>query len=136
MSPEEARNLFSEAFEGELDPERKKAFDAALAGDGELRHEYDEFVETFQFVARMGTAEDDEPTPDLLHGVQERLRKRSRGRFYRDRFSERAGPSWMLPLLLAMACVLVLASAWYALHSSVVLESPPSDERAPSSTER
>ncbi len=131
MSPDEARDLFSEAFEGDLEPARKEAFDAALAQDGELRHEYDEFVETFRMVSALGADEDE--VPDLLHGVQERIRKRSRGRYYRDRFSERAGLGWVLPLLLAMASVLVLASAWYALQAGIVVEAPaqPSPSTAP-----
>lgn len=126
MSPEEAREAFSEAFEDDLDPERKAAFEAALRDDAELRQEYAEFVETLQLVSRIG-GDDDEPAPDLLAGVQERLRKRSRGRYYRDRFAQRAGPGWTLPLLLLMASVLVLASAWYALHSTVVLDEAPAE---------
>lgn len=126
MSPDEARDLFSEALEGDLDAERKGAFDAALADDAELRREYEEFVETFQIVGRMGAAEDDTDAPDLLRGVQERIRKRSRGRYYRDRFSQRAaGPGWMLPLLLAMVSVLVLTTAWLVLESGIVVEDAP-----------
>ena len=121
MSPDQARDLFSEAFDGELDAERKAAFDAALAEDSELKQEYEEFVETFQIVGRLG-GDEDEPAPDLLAGVQERLRKRSRGRYYRDRFSQRMGPGWVLPLVLAMVSVLVLALAWYGLQSAIVLE--------------
>ena len=73
MSPEEAREAFSEAFEDDLDPERKAAFEAALRDDAELRQEYAEFVETLQLVSRIG-GDEDEPAPDLLAGVQERLR--------------------------------------------------------------
>lgn len=120
MSPEEARDAFSEAFEDELDPARQKAFEAALAADDELRMEYASFVETLQLVRGLG---EDDHAPDLLTGVQERLRKRSRGRYYRDRFAQRAaGGGWVLALLLAMASVLVLATAWYALHARVELE--------------
>ncbi len=126
MSPDEARDLFSEAFEGDLDAERQKAFEAALAEDGELSREYQDFVETFQIVGRMGADDDDVEAPDLLRGVQERIRKRSRGRYYRDRFSQRAGgPAWILPLLLAMVSILVLATAWLALESGIVVEDAP-----------
>lgn len=125
MTSDEARELFSEAFDDELDPERKASFEAALAADPQLREEYAQFVETFQLVGRIGELDDAE-TPDLLSGVQERLRKRSRGRYYRDRFSRRGGAGWLLPLLLAMMSALVLAMAWYVLHSTVVLEAAPS----------
>lgn len=134
MGTEEARDLFSEAFEGDLDEERQKAFQEALASDEELEAEYRDFVETFQLVSRMGEADDVEP-PDLLHGVQERLRKRSRGRYYRDRFAKRAGPGWMLPLLTSIAVLVLLALAWYVMQTTVVLEAaiePPAGE--PSTT--
>lgn len=123
MTPDQARDLFSEAFEGELDAERKVAFDAALAADSELEREYAEFVETFRMMGGLGDA-DVQEAPDLLAGVQERLRTRSRGRYYRDQFSRAAGPSWALPLILALACILMLGVTWYALHSTVILEEP------------
>lgn len=130
MSPDQARDLFSEAFEGELDPERKAAFDAALAADRELGQEYADFVETFQLMGRLGEA-DPEPAPDLLKGVQDRLRQRSRGRYYRDEFSRRAKPGWSLPLVLALVCVALLALTWYALHTTVVLDAPVEAPDAP-----
>jgi anti-sigma factor RsiW len=128
MSSDEARELFSEAFEGELEPERRAAFDEALAGDEELKKEYEDFLDTFRLVSRIGE-EDAHPPPDLLAGVQERLRKRSRGRYYRDRFSQRAGAGWMMPLLLAIVCLLVLGVAYYVLHSQVILEQGPTEQR-------
>ncbi len=130
MSPDRVRELFSEAFEGELDAERKTDFDQAIASDDELKKEYEEFVETFQLVGRLG---DDESVqaPDLLFGVQERLRKRSRGRYYRDRFSQRTGPGWMMPLLLAIVCLALLAASYYVLHSTVVLEDSTTAQSPP-----
>jgi hypothetical protein len=131
MRTDEARDLFSEAFEGDLDPERQKAFQEALAADEELRADYDDFVETFQLVGRMGELDELE-TPDLLHGVQERLRKRSKGRYYRDRFAKRAGPGWLMPLASSVAVLLILAVVWYVMQSTVILEAateePPRGE--------
>lgn len=128
MTSDEARDAFSAAFDGELDPSRKEAFEAALAADAELREEYAQFVETLQAVGRLAER-DDGQTPDLLAGVQERLRKRSRGRYYRDRFARTPATRWLLPLLVAMVCLLVLATAWYALNSTVVLEDAPHLDR-------
>jgi anti-sigma factor RsiW len=136
MTADEARELFSEAFEGELSPERKAAFDEAVANDPALHAEYDDFVDTFRTMGRLAEAEEAQPAPDLLHGVQDRLRKRSRGRYYRDRFSERAGPGWVMPLLFAMVGLLLVALAWYLLQMSmVVFEEPaeaPASERSTS----
>jgi hypothetical protein len=72
--------------------------------------------------ARLGT--EDEPAPDLLHGVQSRLRKRSRGRFYRDRFAEQARPRSVVPVLAAILVALVVAAAWVATQSFIVIEAP------------
>jgi hypothetical protein len=120
VTSEEARELFSEAFEDDLEEDRKTAFLGALDADAELKAEYDDFVETFALVGKIG--EDVQPPPDLLRGVQERLRKRSRGRYYRDRFSRRAGPAWMLPMILVVTVLTVLAVAWFALQTTVVLD--------------
>lgn len=91
MTADEARDLFSEAFEGDLDEAQQEAFDAALAADEELRLEYEEFVDTFALVSKMGEPESIE-VPNLLPKIQDRIRRRSRGRYYRDQFSRRAGP--------------------------------------------
>ncbi|MEC7525521.1 MAG: hypothetical protein VYE22_36895 [Myxococcota bacterium] len=121
MTSDEARDLFSEALEGDLDEAQREAFDAALVADEELRVEYDEFVDTFALVSKMGEPEAIE-VPNLLPKIQDRIRRRSRGRYYRDQFSRRAGPSWMLPLVAVVAVILVLGAAVYALQTAVVLE--------------
>jgi anti-sigma factor RsiW len=121
MTADEARDLFSEAFEGDLDEAQQEAFDAALAADEELRLEYEEFVDTFALVSKMGEPESIE-VPNLLPKIQDRIRRRSRGRYYRDQFSRRAGPGWMMPLVAAVAVLLILGAAVYALQTAVVLE--------------
>jgi len=116
MTPDEARELFSEAYEGELSPERREAFDAALEADPELGADWEEFRALLDGAHAMaGEGEGDEP--DLLGGVQRKIRARSRGRFYRDRFaasSRATGTS--LPLVLGVAMLLLLAVAWIMLH--------------------
>ncbi|MCC6872885.1 MAG: hypothetical protein IT378_01150 [Sandaracinaceae bacterium] len=123
MTSDEARDLFSEALEDELG-ERKQDFDAALSEDDELREEYAMFVATFRTVGGLAETDADD-APDLLEGVQERLRKRSKGRFYRDRFSQGSGPGWTMPLLVGAAMLIVLGIAWIFLQTSVVLEETP-----------
>jgi hypothetical protein len=113
MTSQEARELFSAAFDAELDAQAQQAFDRALADDAVLASEYAEFRTLLE-----AAAEDIEvaSTPDLLPGVQRRLRARSRGRFYRDRFSERAGIGARSPLIVAGAMMLIAALAWLALR--------------------
>lgn len=54
----------------------------------------------------------DDPTPprDLLRGVQQRIHRRSRGKFYRDGWSRTTGPSsvYLVTSLLMLALLVVL----------------------------
>lgn len=135
MDSNEARDLFSEAYEGDLEEARRADFTAALEADEELKAEYDDFVETLEMVHDLGKADDGLPPPDLLRGVQERLRNRSRGRYYRDRFAERAGINWMLSVMLAVTVLFLVGAAWYVTQAMLVEEGPattqPAEDPAP-----
>lgn len=140
MTRDEARDLFSAAWDGELGDARAE-FDALLAADAELRAEYEDFTRVLretQSLMQGGSplASDAEPAPDVLAGVQRKLRARSGGRFYRDRFSERAsrGVSW--PLLLAAAMFALLAAAFLALEWTTVVAPPAPSTGAASSPDR
>jgi anti-sigma factor RsiW len=109
MTAGQARELFSEAYDGELDAAQAEAFAAALAADPALAREYDAFVVTLELARHPDARE-----PNLLPGVQQKLRARSRGRFYADRFAERAGSRLLQPLPLALALLALLALAWLA----------------------
>ena len=129
MTRDEARENFGAAFDGELG-ETRAEFDALLAEDAELREEYDEFAQLLRETQSL--ALDDAlpdgggpPAPDLLAGVQKKLRARSGGRFYRDRFSERSTRGLSLPLVLAAAILVLLAVVLVALNWTTVLDVPP-----------
>lgn len=116
MTPDEARELFSAAWDGELDEAERAAFDALLEADAELRSEWEEFRDLLREAHEVAESDEAE-APDLLPGVQQRLRVRSRGRFYRDRFAaEATGGRTMLPLLLGLAMFVAVAVAWLTLH--------------------
>ena len=118
MTSDEARDLFPEALDDALDATQRIAFQAALAADAELRSEYLELREVLSETAAIAEADAAvAPTIDLLRGVQTKLRKRSRGRFYRDRFSRDVGrTTHMWPLVAASLMLIVLGTAWYILH--------------------
>jgi hypothetical protein len=124
MTSDEARDLFQDALEGTLEGERKTAFDAALAGDEELRSEWTAYRAVVQGAAQLGKAHEEAAAPDLLGSVQSKLRRRSKGRFYRDRFAEQAGPRSALPVLVAILVALLLAAAWVSVQSLIVIEPP------------
>lgn len=115
MTSDEARELFSAAYDGELDDGQKRDFDAALAADEELAAEYRELEALLRDASAMGEP-GEEDAPDLLAGVQNRIRVRSRGRFYRDRFASEAKARSMLPIYLGVAMLLLVAIAWLTLH--------------------
>jgi hypothetical protein len=121
---DEIRDLFSAALEGELKAEEKAEFDAALGANAELKEEYEAFRTIFRgtaAIAETTDADTDLKEPDLLKGVQERLHKRSKGRYYKDRFSRDAGGrgnTWLLLILIVLMLAIVIVS----LQNMVVIE--------------
>lgn len=119
MTADEARARFDDALDDELSDEEKAAFHAALEAEPVLAAEYAEMQDVLRTVGALGRDEA-VAAPDLLHGVQERLRKRSRGRYYRDRFAER-GPGLAMPILLILTVVLLLALAWLSVEAGLLV---------------
>jgi len=121
MNADEARAHFSDALEDLLDGSSRQAFDQALAEDPALAREYEAFARAVALTRALGreTAGDDGPptapagvsrgprggAPDVLRGVQRKLRRRSRGRYYRDAFAEGVAPR---ALLVSSVLALVL----------------------------
>ena len=112
MTSSEARELFSEALAGELDRVTFEQFQIALQADANLSEEYREFAAFCAALRNSAASQSAAPVPDLLPGVQRRIRARSRGRFYRDRFAERSGLKWHPTVALALALLTLLALAW------------------------
>lgn len=110
MTSDEARDQFSPAHDGELSDEERRAFDATLAADAALSAEFKRFVAMMHATRQVAARHS--PAPNLLPKVQARIRKRSRGRFYRDRYSERSGLHTMLPLLAGGVMLLLLGALW------------------------
>ena len=115
LSYEEAVELFSDAYDGELDEETQARFDAALAADEELAEEYAEFATVLDGTHSLNTG--GTPPPDLLKGIQRKIRERSNGRFFRDHYSSRqqVGVAW-LTLLLAAVMFLLAGAAYFGLY--------------------
>ena len=125
MNADETRELFSAALEGELTPEEQRRLAAALEHDAGLRDEYREFVACNDALRQ--AAASTTPTPDLLPGVQSRLRARSLGRFYADRFAERSGTRWQPTISFALLMLALLALCWFGVHwfEGAVQVAPP-----------
>lgn len=122
MTPEEAEETFSAAYDGLLDESTQRAFEATLAEHPELAEQYAEFCRTLSALKDLH-ADSDIPAPDLLGGVQRRLRDKSGGRYYVDRFAERSGWGAKQLFVSLLAFVLFLTLFWSisAVVSSVQL---------------
>ncbi|NOY90601.1 MAG: hypothetical protein GXP55_05270 [Deltaproteobacteria bacterium] len=114
MTKGDARDLFSEAYDDELDADARARFDAALAEDVDLAVEFAEFCDLID-LTRADAAKDAEPPVNLLPAIQRKIRVRSAGRFYRDGFSERMGSKTLMPLVLSVLMLLLLAIALIGL---------------------
>ena len=69
------------------------------------------------------------PGPSLLPGIQKRIRQQTRGRFYRDRWSEGKRP---IPLLLMAALlILMIIMAIFIVWQPLTVESEPSPLLSP-----
>lgn len=123
MTADEARDLFADAAEGNLG-ERREAFDAALAGDAELKEEYALYQQLMGTTRAMGDDEaHDAAAPAILPAVQKKIRVRSRGRFFKDRFAEGADKN-TLTLVLTMAVLLLVAATIVIVQNLVVVDLP------------
>jgi len=153
MTPDEARERFSAAYDGTLSEEEARAFEALLAEDEALRAEYDELAALLDDAhgidddalvealgpevrglldsARQVAVEGDEDPVDLVAGVQERIRRRSRGRYYRDRFSQQTGPKALLPLLLGVVMLIVVGVAYFMVNYVHDVEPEGADRARP-----
>ncbi len=124
MSPDEARDRFSDAFEDALSGDERAAFERALAGDAVLADEYRAFCDVVGETRALGRLPAPRPSVDLLEGAKARIRKRTRGRFYRDRFAEERSPGRLLPLIVAVLLLLLLGVAFAGVRYMDALGAP------------
>ena len=118
MTGEEARRLFPRALDAELGAEERADFEHALLADSGLAREYAQLRELQYAAAGLKEAS---PSIDLLSSVQTKLRVRSGGRFYRDRFAERQGRGGYLTWVLAGSfAVLLLGVVWLVVGAELL----------------
>lgn len=129
--------LFSAAYEGELDAVEQAAFDRRLAEDPALRSEYDDFRRLLSGVDRVYA---DAPVPDLMPGIRAKLKQR-RGLLKGDRLGQLRGRGRIQPLLLAMVLAVLLLLLWmvmftlHALNADSTVEGSNTSSSAPRATD-
>ncbi|MEM6955325.1 MAG: hypothetical protein AAF411_01170 [Myxococcota bacterium] len=108
--PRSARDLFSDAYDEELSAEEQAEFEAALADAPDLAEEFAEFAAVLDGARAMHTGGD--APPDMLKGIQRRIRERTNGRFFRDRYEKKKprGVGWSALLVVAILIMLAIAA--------------------------
>jgi len=108
MSSDQARELFSDAYEEALAGDAKRAFESALEADVSLADEYAMFCRALELMRQRP-----QPTPpNLLPGIQRRLRMQKRGAALKKRF----GVGGLHPVALGVLMLLFAGLAWIALE--------------------
>lgn len=108
MSPDEARELFSDAYEEALAGDAKAAFERALDADIALADEYAAFCRALEL---MRTRPQPQP-PNLLPSIQRRLKMQKRGAALQKRF----GLGGIHPVALGVLMLALAGLGWLALQ--------------------
>lgn len=112
MSEQDA--LFNAYFEGDMTPEEREAFTAALDADDALRQDYDYFVDIMGGLRNMPL----EFAPDtFVHDVQARIRTRSRGRFFAESHIYNLYRSRVPYEVIAIVMILVMAASYLLMEA-------------------
>jgi hypothetical protein len=139
LTADEVRDLFSAYHDHELSVGESEGVRKALESDPALLKEYEGFCRMLESLSSLGGARkgreqrDSTPPADLLPKVQDKLYQRSRGKFYRDRWSRTAG---LLPLeIMAMAVIVAMVLA-YVLMTSITVKPVPNTPRPAPETQQ
>lgn len=117
LSPDAARALFQRALDDDLSVEERAELDQVLATDAALAAELMALREMVAATSALGSAT---PRVDLLSSVQQKLRTRSGGRFYRDRFAEKQGQKSALTWVLGATFLVLLATVlWLSVRAGL-----------------
>jgi anti-sigma-K factor RskA len=117
LTPDAARALFQRALDDDLSLEERAALDQALASDSALAAELGALRKVVAATSALASAT---PQVDLLSSVQQKLRTRSGGRFYRDRFAEKQGQRSALTWVLGASFLVLLATVlWLSVRAGL-----------------
>lgn len=126
LTDDEIRDRFSAYHDGDLPSEEIAFIRQRLDEDKALSEEYERFRRMLGSLGALGLEQDvtpeaqqkpkenekEEPV-DLLSGVQNKLNKRSGGKFYNNRWSRTAG---VIPMeFMALIVLLILLVLWLGL---------------------
>lgn len=117
LSPDAARALFQRALDDDLSADERAELEHALAADAQLAEELTALRKVMAATSALASAT---PQVDLLSSVQHKLRTRSGGRFYRDRFAEKQGQKSALTWVLGATFLVLLATVlWLSVRAGL-----------------
>lgn len=126
---EEVQADFTDFVDGELARERRAAIQAHLDGCAECREALESFRTT---VAGLRGLSAPPPAEDILSSVQQKIRKRSRGRYFRRGFAlQRYRFPYELVALLMLLLLLVVYFGMTTLRELGPVSRSTSEEREP-----
>ena len=107
MDREQAVDLFSAYWDGELPPDQVEAFEAFLERDDETRQEYDRFRRALESLASLT----EQQAPDnFVEKLQRRMRRRSGGKLFG---ANRWGTITRVPYeLFSLILILIILSVY------------------------
>ena len=124
--PEEDLVALSEYLDGGLSEAEREAFEARLAEEPALKAELDAMRSMLEAMTGLG----DDDDVDLRAGVERKLRRRSRGRFYSRRFKrERLQVELFLGVAVVAFAAIVLVSSPSSI-SNLIRADVPTEESA------
>lgn len=118
MTDEQVRELFSAALEDQLDAQERADFDALLATRPELTREFEALRATLLAASETHRRA---PVPDLLPGVQSKLRNRGR-KGLGDGTAHLRGRGFLSPVGLGIVLCGLLLLLWLAARLTLSLE--------------
>ena len=120
MDRDQAQDLFSAYWDGELQPEQVEAFEAFLEDDEETRQEYDRFRRALESLSSLS----EQPAPDnFMEKLQRRMRRRSGGKLFG---ANRWGTVTRVPYELFSLILILIILSVYLLTVPVLRVSAPS----------
>ena len=148
VSPEDARSLGVDGHEDDNgrddgrgdDGHDRNGGDDGHGDDGHDRDGGDDEWDGLRDLVRGALTKTEPTTPDVLEGVQRKIRQRSRGRFYADRWSTAREPPIATYLVTSLVMLAILLATWAVLSplrgEAAAVEEPAPVNVVPSPVQR